>query len=135
MVSVLPVVLGVISGPPETLPLRPQTASLGVGQAGLAGVVTQYLAVAVVVIAALLIARLHRKVMAQCQHLQGQMSRAAEGQTKLQMLLADLMATLNFSLASRGTGPDDLEEQELDAIRAAVQQATEGASTVRVAER
>jgi hypothetical protein len=135
MMSFLPVVLGVISRPPETLPLRLQTASLRSGQPGLAGVVSQYLAVAVVVIAGLLIARLHRKVMAQCQEFQGQMSRAAEGQTKLQLLLADLVATLNLSLACRGAGRDDLDQQELEAIRAAVQQAVQGAGTARAGRR
>ena len=135
MATFLPVVLGVVSRPPDTLLLRSQATGSGLGQFGLAGVVAQYLAVAVVVLAALLIARLHRRLLAQSQELQGQMSRAAEGQVKLQMLLADLMATLNLSLASRAAGRDELDEQELDAIRAAVQKAIEGASTVRAADR
>ena len=69
MMSLVPVVLGVTPRSSGTLPLRPQAVSLGFGQPELAGVVTQYLAVAVVVSAALLIVRLHRKVMAKCREL------------------------------------------------------------------
>ena len=120
--------LGVIARPPEAPALHTRMAGFGSGSPDLAGLVAQYLGVAVVVTAALLIALLHRRLAAQYQQLRDQMSRAAEGQVKLQMLLADLMATLNLSLASRGADPDELDEQELDAIRAAVHKAIEGAT-------
>jgi hypothetical protein len=90
----------------------------------------QVVAVSVVVSAALLIARLHRKVLSQCQQLQGQMSRAEDAQVGLQTSLADLMATLNLSLASLAKGRDEVDGREIECIRAAAQKAIEGATKV-----
>ncbi len=130
MAALFPGLLTVISAPPDSSLLQPQMAGQGFGGPAVAAMVSQAVAVAVVVIAALLITRLHRKVLSQCQQLQGQMSRAEEAQVKLQTLLADLMATLNLSLASLAKGRDEVDEGQIESIRAAVQKAIEGATKV-----
>jgi len=130
MATLFPGLLGVISRPPDSFLLQPQMAGQGFGGPAVAAMVSQAVAVAVVVIAALLISRLHRKVLSQCQQLQGQMSRAEDAQVKLQTLLVDLMATLNLSLASLAKGRDEVDERQIESIRAAVQKAIEGATTV-----
>jgi hypothetical protein len=75
-------------------------------------VVGQWAAVAVVVAAAVWIARLHRKLL--------------NHYLQLQMLLSDLLGAMNLSLARCAHGAGDEDLRHIERIRAAVQEAVAG---------
>jgi len=91
----------------------------------LTAVVVQWVAVFIVVLAAIWIVRLHRRMLDECQRLQAQTTQAEESHVRLQALLADLLATMNLSLAHWATGFSEADRTEIERIQAAVQKAIE----------
>lgn len=124
MTSVLLSPLAAVSSAADDLSLAAREMAQGGGPTLLVAI--QWLAAGVVLAAALIIVRLHHQVMDECQHLRDQMARADEGQVKLQALLADVLATLNLTIASSESERGDGDDGETASLRAAMRQAIAG---------
>lgn len=91
------------------------------------GIVAYYIGIAIValpgLIGVILIGRLHRAAIRDCQKLQDEVSRAEHATGHIRCLLSDLMATMNLSLALCASKPDAGRGSQFDEIRLAAEEA------------
>ncbi len=95
------------------------------------GLVAYYLGIAIVAVPGLIgvifLGRLYRAAIQDCRRLREEVSRAEEATGRVRCLLSDLVATMNLSLALCSSATSDRagRQQEIDELRAAVEEAVQ----------
>jgi hypothetical protein len=91
------------------------------------GLVAYYIGIAVVavpgLIGVILIGRMHRAALRDCRKLQQEVSRAEQATGRVRSLLSDLVATMNLSLAVYAVNPAGADQEQIERIRKAAEEA------------
>jgi hypothetical protein len=91
------------------------------------GLVAYYIGIAIVavpgLIGVILIGRMHRAALRDCRKLQQEVSRAEQATGRVRSLLSDLVATMNLSLAVCAVNPAGADQEQIERIRKAAEEA------------
>ena len=94
------------------------------------GLVAYYIGIAIValpgLIGVILIGRMHRNALRDCRKLQDEVSRAEQATGRVRSLLSDLVATMNMSLAVCRADPAAADQEQIERIRVAAEEAIRG---------
>ncbi len=94
------------------------------------GLVAYYIGIAIValpgLIGVILIGKMHRTAIRDCRKLQEEVSRAEQATGRIRCLLSDLVATMNLSLAVCAANPGGANQDQIERIRAAAEEAIRG---------
>jgi hypothetical protein len=91
------------------------------------GLIAYYVGIAIVavpgLIGVILIGRMHRAALLDCRKLQEEVSRAEQATGRVRSLLSDLVATMNMSLAVCKANPAAADQEQIERIRVAAEEA------------
>jgi hypothetical protein len=94
------------------------------------GLIAYYIGIAIVavpgLIGVILIGRMHRAALLDCRKLQEEVSRAEQATGRVRSLLSDLVATMNMSLAVCKANPAAADQEQIERIRLAAEEAIRG---------
>lgn len=94
------------------------------------GLLAYYIGIAIValpgLIGVLLIGRMHRAALRDCRALRNEVSQAEQTTGRIRCLMADLVATMNLSLAGAQAGAIEVNRQQIEELRQAAEAALKG---------
>jgi hypothetical protein len=94
------------------------------------GLIAYYIGITIValpgLIGVILIGRMHRAALRDCRQLQQAVSQAEQATGRVRSLLSDLVATMNMSLAVCAADPAAADQEQIERIRLAAEEAIRG---------